>query len=145
VGFADFQGRIHLSPPFYILLSLSTILAISPTSLFLSISQVALAVGETFYDEDLDLRITTLSAGPEGVNFTVSFGDTVQCIERPPEAEYSAVQFFLGKAADLAVWSGPGETRKVDVRLPGRGNSNSHGARPVDLIITMIKWIRTSR
>jgi len=35
--------------------------------------------------------------------------------------------------------------RKVDVRLPGHGNSNSHGARPVHLIITMIKWIRTSR
>ena len=31
------------------------------------------------------------------------------------------------------------------VRLPGKGNSNSHGARPVHLIITMIKWIRTSR
>ena len=30
-------------------------------------------------------------------------------------------------------------------RLPGKGNSNSHGARPVHLIITMIKWIRTSR
>ena len=35
--------------------------------------------------------------------------------------------------------------RKVDVRLPGKGNSNFHGARPVHLIITMIKWIRTSR
>ena len=35
--------------------------------------------------------------------------------------------------------------RKVDVRLPGEGNSNSHGARPIHLIITMIKWIRTSR
>ena len=35
--------------------------------------------------------------------------------------------------------------RKVDVRLHGKGNSNSHGARPVHLIITMIKWIRTSR
>ena len=33
----------------------------------------------------------------------------------------------------------------VDVRLPGKGNSNSHGARPVYLIITMINWIRTSR
>ena len=33
--------------------------------------------------------------------------------------------------------------RKVDIRLPGKGNSNSHGARPVHLIITMIKWIRT--
>ena len=35
--------------------------------------------------------------------------------------------------------------RKVDVRLPGKGGSNSHGARPVHLIVTMIKWIRTSR
>ena len=38
-----------------------------------------------------------------------------------------------------------GPTKKVDVRLPGKGNSNSHGARPVHLIITMTKWIRTSR
>jgi len=37
------------------------------------------------------------------------------------------------------------EARKVDVRLPGKGNSNSHGARPVHLTITMTKWIRTSR
>ena len=35
--------------------------------------------------------------------------------------------------------------RKVDVRLPGRGDLNSHGARPVHLIITMIQWTRTSR
>jgi len=35
--------------------------------------------------------------------------------------------------------------RKVDIRLPGKGNPNSHGARQVHLIITMIKWIRTSR
>ena len=26
-----------------------------------------------------------------------------------------------------------------------KGNSNSHGARPVHLVITMIKWFRTSR
>ena len=51
------------------------------------------------------------------------------------------------------LWAGPHDLRtpalsllrKVDVRLPGKGNSNSHGARPVHLIITMIKWIRTSR
>jgi len=30
-------------------------------------------------------------------------------------------------------------------RDPALGNSNSHGARPVHLIITMIKWIRNSR
>ena len=28
--------------------------------------------------------------------------------------------------------------RKVDVRLPRKGNSNSHGARPVRLITTMV-------
>ena len=38
------------------------------------------------------------------------------------------------------------EPRKVDIRLPGKGNSNSHGARPVhQKIITLIKWIRTRR
>ena len=34
---------------------------------------------------------------------------------------------------------------EVDVRLPGKGNSKFHDARPVHLIIAMIKWIRTSR
>jgi len=34
---------------------------------------------------------------------------------------------------------------KVDVRLPGKVDSNSLGARPVHQIISMIKWIRTSR
>ena len=34
---------------------------------------------------------------------------------------------------------------KVDIRLPGKGNSNSHGARPVHQIISMIKWNRTGR
>ena len=32
----------------------------------------------------------------------------------------------------------PLRSRKIDVRLPGKGNSNSHGARPVHLIITMV-------
>ena len=35
--------------------------------------------------------------------------------------------------------------RRVDVRLPEQGNASSHGARPVHLIIAMMKWIRTSR
>ena len=35
--------------------------------------------------------------------------------------------------------------RKVDVRLLGEGNSHSHGAKTVHQIISMIKWIRTSR
>ena len=37
------------------------------------------------------------------------------------------------------MWVGTG------VRLPGKGNLKSHGARPVYQIITMIKWIRSSR
>ena len=35
--------------------------------------------------------------------------------------------------------------KKVDISLPGQGNSNSHGARPVHQIISVIEWIRTSR
>ena len=34
---------------------------------------------------------------------------------------------------------------KVWIRLAGEGNSNSHGARPVHQIISMMKRIRTSR
>ena len=39
----------------------------------------------------------------------------------------------------------PNLFRKADVRLPGKGNSNFHGARPVHFIVTKIYWIRTSR
>ena len=38
-----------------------------------------------------------------------------------------------------------GVTRKVDVRLPGQGNSNPRGVSPVHLIITIITWLRTSK
>jgi hypothetical protein len=41
--------------------------------------------------------------------------------------------------------TGTTSARKVDVRLPGKENSNSHGARPVHLITRMIELIRTSR
>ena len=34
---------------------------------------------------------------------------------------------------------------KEDIRLPGTGDSKSHGARPVHQIISMIMWILTSR
>ena len=37
------------------------------------------------------------------------------------------------------------EARKVDIRLPGKWNSSSHGARPVRQIISMMEWTRTSR
>ena len=40
--------------------------------------------------------------------------------------------------------SGP-HTGKVDIRLPGKRNSNSHDTRPFHQIISMAKWIRTSR
>ena len=33
----------------------------------------------------------------------------------------------------------------MDIRLPGNRNSDSHGLRPVNQIIPMITWIRTSR
>ena len=39
----------------------------------------------------------------------------------------------------------PERPRMVDVRLPGKGNLNCHGARPVHQITPMIKWIRTRR
>ena len=36
-------------------------------------------------------------------------------------------------------------TRMVDTRLPAKGSSNCHGARPVYQIILMTKWLWTSR
>ena len=42
----------------------------------------------------------------------------------------------------LAAFNTAGNTRKVDIRLPGTGNSNSHGARTVH---QKHRWIRTSR
>ena len=36
-------------------------------------------------------------------------------------------------------------TSKVDMSLTGKENSNSHGARPVHQVISVIKWIQTRR
>ena len=58
--------------------------------------------------------------------------------QQPGVLEHRTLCYFLKRRTHV-------DPRKVDVRLPGKGNSNSHGARPVHLIITMIKWIRTSR
>ena len=53
----------------------------------------------------------------------------------------------MGEAPSYApaFWDLGFGTRKVDVRLPGKGNSNSHGVRPIHQIITIIMWIQTSR
>ena len=63
-----------------------------------------------------------------GLGFQVTVLNTVHVVPSP-----------LGGGMEMQ------HNRKVDVRLPGKRNSTSHGARPVHLIITMIKWIRTSR
>ena len=53
------------------------------------------------------------------------------------------VQGFGVWVSGSGVWGvGSG---KVDMRLPGKGDSKSHGARPVHQIISMIEWIWTSR
>jgi hypothetical protein len=51
--------------------------------------------------------------------------------------------FANGLLCPMPAGTRPG-MRKVNVKLPGERNSNSHGARPVHQIITIIKWIRTS-
>ena len=59
---------------------------------------------------------------------------------------YSELIHLRGPPEEARTVKGCGsKPGKVDVRLPGKRNSNSHGARPVHLIITMMKWIRTSR
>ena len=52
-------------------------------------------------------------------------------------------QFLIWRKA--TTWILSGEVRKVDTRLPGKGNSNSRGARPVYQNHSMIKWTRTRR
>jgi hypothetical protein len=47
-----------------------------------------------------------------------------------------------GVARDLLLAESGPLSRKVDIRLPGKGNSNSHGARTVH---QKHRWIRTSR
>ena len=49
-----------------------------------------------------------------------------------PTASYPLKQ--SGASSSLARCA----SKKVDVRLPEKGNSNSHGARPFHTIITMI-------
>ena len=65
------------------------------------------------------------------------------CVRRAPVVPPLPLQ--SDRRSSIAIRFLPISFRNVDIRLPGKGNSNSHGARPVYLIITMIKWIRTSR
>ena len=71
---------------------------------------------------------------------------TVQVTNQLTVQLYNCITQSLGnrtvRLAEVHLHAG---TWKVDVRLPGNGNSNSHGARPVHLIITLFEWIRTSR
>ena len=66
------------------------------------------------------------------------------CVASSTSHEFSGWRRRRGTPPALSTSCTP-PARKVDVRLHGKGNSTSHGARPVHLIITMIKWIRTSR
>ena len=47
------------------------------------------------------------------------------------------------REVETLFWITTKSTRKVDVRLPSKGNSTSHVARPVHQIVTMTRWIRT--
>ena len=48
---------------------------------------------------------------------------------------------YLGRGVPGQRRAGEG-ARMVDKRLPGKRKSNSHGARPVNQIISMIKWVK---
>ena len=58
--------------------------------------------------------------------------------ERERECESERVRALFQPASQGAMQHGLRQVQ-VDVRLPGKGN----GARPVHLIVTKIKWIRT--
>ena len=67
---------------------------------------------------------------------------------RPQVSQPTTLQ-KTGAARGQAHPRGParavGLTRKVSVKLPVKRNSNFHDARPVHLIIKMIKWVRNRR
>ena len=64
----------------------------------------------------------------------VVLGDGALSYERGTPVPFVCGDQQLGRA-----------TRKVDVRLPGKENSHSHGAKPVHLIIRVIvdsdQWV----
>jgi len=89
--------------------------------------------GLDFRVSDLGFRFSGLVFS--GLGFRISvFGFRVAGLEPPVHAPHPPRP--VGRRAAP---SAPG------ARPPGNGNSNSHGARPVHLIITMIERIRTSR
>ena len=64
------------------------------------------------------------------------------------KAENTSCTTAVSSAVPIVTWKALvfNRFRKVDVRLPLKGNSNYHGARPVySNPLEMIKWIRTSR
>jgi hypothetical protein len=68
-------------------------------------------------------------------------GEDLLVLGHPPARSIFASLYILIAMSMFPMYV----TWKASVRLPGKGNLNPHGARPVHLIITMIKWIRTSR
>ena len=62
-------------------------------------------------------------------------GDGCDCVVQPDEAP-AGVGVLGFRGMRVGGWGGSefgvqASERKVDVRLPGKGNLNSHGARPV--------------
>ena len=69
-------------------------------------------------------------------------------VQESGECFWVWVRGFSVRGSARAVWgSVPSYRERFSVwgSVPGKGNSNSHGARPVHLIVTTTKWIWTSR
>ena len=84
-------------------------------------------------------RFTHLSPFPAQSQATSDFSEASQVpwLSRPQQQVMSPSQQQVNATFSLRFG-------KVDVRLPRKRNSNSHGARPVLQSISTIKWIRTS-
>jgi len=85
------------------------------------------------------------TAAPFGAGFDQTRNSSQTLLEKCQFTDTLVLNWVLSHSAwyrkDLRAYA----IRKVDVRLPGKGNSNSYVARQVHLFITMIKWIRSSR
>ena len=60
-----------------------------------------------------------------------------------PDTTQIEVEFAARKEDMLRFYNVGVGSWAVDVRLPGKWDSDSHGARPVHLISTMMQWFRT--
>ena len=118
-------------------------------------------VTENGLNEDTNPALTglfvprSLDSGKRGRCVDCDCSDRLtQTWSRPPKPRVWGKHFWTHRSLEGAVCQAEllgsrictrTSAEKLDIRLPGKGNSNSRGARLIHQIISMIKLIRTCR